>query len=696
MIQQKSSRGKRPSSPRRKPQNRPKRNEASSYANGPKLPKKCEDIRSISALPVFLLILVTIVAYANAWPDALVWDDARVALSDRFAGIGLDGITRFFTEDVWAVEGFDSGLYRPLLLLSIMLDVRLFGDWAAGYHLVNILLHAFSTVLVYGFIQHLLRVGGDESARPVYVAMLAALVFGVHPIHTEAVNSIFNRSEILVCLGVVGGLWWLLKTHQYHPKKAWFGLSLIYLLVLLCRESGITLPLLAVVLLWITIPGDWLSRLKKCLPVFMLLIPLGVYLALRANALEAPGPDIESYSSILQQEEEPGVLPPAETTESEDANVVTPEKTTGHRTETLSQTVESFGVTSLLLDEFKTFSTQRLIHAIRLWADAVKIMLWPDPLLLNHGNPKTPFWLALALQLTLLTAALAGYAYHRIGMISGLSFFYISLLPSSGLIGVLKYPALAERFLYLPSVGMAIVLAFGIRWLAQRLTLKMVVGAVVVITGVLTPLTWARNSDWASNILLAEADYRKGVKNRFILQALVEHYLETKSYSRALEICNDNAGELKSNWYLSNTCGPAYAHAGRYQDAERILLRALYDPQGASRVHFTLASMYLRLGRKDDAIRHFELGIAAESKPFLKEYLTGFMISELYPLNRSRLLEAREHCVKALQLQPQFFLARQLIEQLDKILGLPNGDTQDGGPGTRRSLNASVLSSPNS
>ena len=171
------------------------------------------------------------------------------AVSDRFSNIGLTGITRFFTNDVWEVGGVDSGLYRPLLLVSIMIDSLIFNQWVAGYHLTNILLHVLTTLLVYGFIRYLLRLDGGASVQSGHMALLAALVFAVHPVHAEAVNSIFNRSEILVALGVVGGLWWFLRRREQQPKKAWFGLSLIYLLVLLCRESGIMLPALAVALL---------------------------------------------------------------------------------------------------------------------------------------------------------------------------------------------------------------------------------------------------------------------------------------------------------------------------------------------------------------------------------------------------------------------------------------------------------------
>ncbi|MEE8339473.1 MAG: hypothetical protein V3R56_04965, partial [Xanthomonadales bacterium] len=239
-------------------------------------------------LPLFVLIFVTLAAYLNAWPDNLTLDDKGFVANQYSSGLSLYDTLRFFSEDLWKAAGADSGFYRPLLQVSIALDAFVYGDWAAGYHLSNILLHLLVTVLVFGFVRHLLLVSGGKSPLSDHMALLAAMVFGVHPIHTEVVNSIFNRSGLLVSLGVIGGLWWFLRTLESSPRRAWGGLALAYLLVLFCKESGVILPALAVVMLWLFTPGDWRVKLRKSIPVLWLLIPLGIYLGLRANALDVP------------------------------------------------------------------------------------------------------------------------------------------------------------------------------------------------------------------------------------------------------------------------------------------------------------------------------------------------------------------------------------------------------------------------
>jgi hypothetical protein len=187
-----------------------------------------------------LLIFAGLVAYANAWPDVLVLDDKFFAGSDRFPGLRY--VPRFFTEDVWSAAGTQTGLYRPMLLVSLFVDSRLHGDWFAGYHLSNILLHCLAVLAVFGLIRQVLRMSGGLSIAGDKYAMLAALVFAVHPVHSEAVNSIFNRAEIMVALAGAAGLWWLLHYLKARPVLAWSGLAVAYLFAMFSKESAVVLP----------------------------------------------------------------------------------------------------------------------------------------------------------------------------------------------------------------------------------------------------------------------------------------------------------------------------------------------------------------------------------------------------------------------------------------------------------------------
>jgi tetratricopeptide (TPR) repeat protein len=596
----------------------------------------------VHILPLTLLILAVMVAYANAWPNNLAWDDNIFAMGNRLNESGFAQIGHYFTDDAWAAIGGNTGIYRPLLLVSVALDIHFFGDWVAGFHLINILLQLLVTLVVYGFIRYLLITLGTKLPDAAYIALLAALVFAVHPVHTEVVNSIFNRSEMLVSLGIVGGLWWFLPAVEEHPWKAWGLLGLIYMLVMLSRETGIVLPGITVIFLWITTTGSWKLRLRKCVPVLWLLIPMAIFLGLRANALGFPLP----FQDVL-----PDLLSPQASNEL--------------ITSAPPKTARQQGLPVLGL----YFGLEKILPAFKVWFDSIRLMLWPHPLLTYHGLSETNPWIALAAQLALFGWAVARLVQKKPGLFLGLTFFYLALLPSSRIVGERFIgPHLAERYLYMPSVGMTIVLAFGLAWLVQKFNIKTAAVPILAALVFMTPLTLARNAQWASTDRLAEADYRVNPESPKLLQTLVSTRLMKGDLAGASTLCDAHAEEFKQRWYLAGFCGQVFASLNNYDKAEQAFIHATKNKQGAAAAHYGLAVMYLRQNLRTEATGQFKLAVATEKQPFMQEYLSAEMLMRLYPSDPDRLLEARAHMDKCIELQPQFHHGRQRLAELNGML----------------------------
>lgn len=580
-------------------------------------------------MPLIILALVAALAYANAWPNVLIWDDGVFLVGDRLSGVNFDDIRSFFTQDVWATVGASSGLYRPLLLLSVALDIWIFGEWMAGFHLVNIALHVLVTLVVFGFVRSLLLSVGDLPGISRNAALLAALVFAVHPIHTEVVNSVFNRSEMLVSLGVVGGLWWFLRAVKLRPARAWGVLALIYLLVMLFRETGVMLPAITVVFLWILSTGDWRQRLRKCSPVLWLLIPLAIYFGLRAYAL---GSHLIVGESVFP-------VPGAARVDS------------------------GLEVVGLYYD------FGNILPAVSIWFDSIRLILWPNPLLTFHTASETNSWMALMVQLSLIAFAATRLRNKKPGLILGLAFFYLSLLPSSRIFGeYASFPVLSERNLYMPSVGLTIVLAFGLVWLTQRFNFRTALVPVVLVMMVMTPLTWARNSLWTSNVRLAMADYYGSGQSGMILPTVVKTLYESGNLARAETICDNHTEDYLEFWRTGGNCAQVYASLGRYESAEQAFQLLIDNNKGRAPARLGLAAMYVSLNRKEEAENQFRQALLEEDKVFIREYQTAVMLLRLYPTDRERALEAKAHLEASLELQPQFYLARQMLERLDRGL----------------------------
>lgn len=146
--------------------------------------------------------------------------------------------------------------------------------------------------------------------------------------------------------------------------------------------------------------------------------------------------------------------------------------------------------------------------------------------------------------------------------------------------------------------------------------------AIFIALVILTPVTWARNAQWASDLFLYESDYRKGKQEGRILHFLVGAHLGAKNYSRTTEICDRHASRHKRMGKFNYRCGLAYGQTGRMDDAEQAFILAMKDHRLEASAH----------------------------------------------ADRARLLAAKTHLEQALQLQPQHIPARKLLEQLNQFL----------------------------
>jgi tetratricopeptide (TPR) repeat protein len=313
------------------------------------------------------------------------------------------------------------------------------------------------------------------------------------------------------------------------------------------------------------------------------------------------------------------------------------------------------------------------VFAVNYWQDALRLSVWPHPLLMHHKLPSGNPWVALALQVLLMVAAIVAYSHKRPEFLIGLLFFYLAFLPASRIIGEHGvYQAMTERSIYFPSAGLAILFAGGMLWIANRVGRRYAVASALTIAMVLMPLAWARNAEWVTDVSLGEADYRRGHKPLRVLQALVTDHLKAGNFRRSVEICDQHLkpGETGWDWLFRIKCGEAYFLAGRMNEAEQAYLGAIGNHRGKGRVHYELAVFYLRAGRRSDAKHQFELAIEEDDAPFLREVRTAMMLIQLYPSSRPHLLQARTHLQNTLRLQPQSFQARQALEQLDDRLGL--------------------------
>jgi tetratricopeptide (TPR) repeat protein len=159
------------------------------------------------------LILLTGFLYVNVLQNGFVWDDRTMLFS---------------SSSVAGASGGKNIAQRPLMLFSFQVDRLLYGRNPAGFHLTNLLLHLGIVLIFAGVVRSLL---GSEIP-----ALIAGALFVLHPVHSEAVSALLGRSDLLVGLFSLLGLW------AYRKRSPLFSLVfglLFFLLAIASKESGL-------------------------------------------------------------------------------------------------------------------------------------------------------------------------------------------------------------------------------------------------------------------------------------------------------------------------------------------------------------------------------------------------------------------------------------------------------------------------
>jgi len=195
------------------------------------------------------LFILSVLLYANTFSHDFAQDDAIVITENMFTTEGVAGIPGLFQYDTFygffKVEGkaklVAGGRYRPLTPAMFAVEYSLFGAKPGGMHLFNALWYGLTVVMLYLLLLTIFqsRKSWDSqiSLLGIYwIPLLAAFLFAVHPLHTEAVANIKGRDEIITLLGSLTSLWLLFKGGTLRTALA----GVCFFLALLAKENAIT------------------------------------------------------------------------------------------------------------------------------------------------------------------------------------------------------------------------------------------------------------------------------------------------------------------------------------------------------------------------------------------------------------------------------------------------------------------------
>jgi hypothetical protein len=216
------------------------------------------------------LLVAVLAAYIPVLGGGFVWDDHHL-IEDSPLVQELRPLPEYFAQGFWRDEDpqHEATYYRPLAILSLAVDKKIFGDNSGGFHLTNLLFHLLSTSLLF----RLLRARNARS----YAALLGTALWALFPRLTEAVAWISGRTDVLATFFVLAAL-------VLARRPAWLarlGTALLLLLGLLCKEVAVA-GVAYILVTGLCTAGTTRERLTRTVPVPLCLLAYG---ALRVHAV---------------------------------------------------------------------------------------------------------------------------------------------------------------------------------------------------------------------------------------------------------------------------------------------------------------------------------------------------------------------------------------------------------------------------
>lgn len=485
-------------------------------------------------IPVLSIAVFSLLIYANTLENGFAYDDYGTIVNNTFIN-DLHSLPLLFKKDYFTLSR--ELTYRPANTFSYFIDYVFYGAEPWGYHLTNILLHAANGILLYVFLTLLTK----KSEVKIQIPLFASLLFVSHPVLTEAVNAISFREDILAFFFYMAtlSLYLTLRRDRIAYRKPFtfylfYAVScILYFLALLSKEMAATIPMIVYCYEWIYTDkkkGFLRSILLNRYNVGYIVITLA-YLYLRFFYFYNP----------LEE------------------NVSPPEL------------------------------MARLITIPSLFLSYLKLSIFPVLLSADYATVPAKSLFPISVFSSIIVFFLLYFAFViRNREISfGTLFFIITLSPVYNIIPI-AHP-FAERYMYLPLVGLIIV-----------------AGAAI------NPIFEARKSSLLTFLIIVLSIYSFIVVDR------------NKVWRDQSSLWADTVRKMPNSSVAHNNLGRAYYREERFEEAVEELKKGIRLKPDAPESHFALAQVYHKKGDIGAAIHEFITAIGLN--PNDERYHTGLGI----------------------------------------------------------------------
>lgn len=545
---------------------------------------------------VALLIIVSLVSFGRiAVNNFINFDDPGYITKNYIVQSGLNLQTV-----KWAFSTTYLSYWHPLTWLSHALDWSLFGDYAGGHHLVSLLLHIGTVLLLFLFL--------NKTTNNTWASAFAAVFFAIHPLRVESVAWASERKDIL---------------------SMFFGIASVYAYAFYAEDLKISKYFLCLILFALSMMS---KPMLVTLPFVLLL--LDYWPLQRLKTPSDAHKNVLNTTARLIWEKIPFFI-----------------LTVILSIITLWAQKKEGSVSSMDIVPFIT----RTANAIISYAAYLEKTFWPVHLSVFYPyNFFLPLWEVIisGIILTLITLTVIYYIKKLPFLLVGWFWYLGTLIPVIGLIQTGRQ-AMADRYTYLPSIGIAMILAWGIPFLFKRedIRKKILLPAALFILVTFSFLTWIQCGYWKSSIILFKHASRAINNNDLALKNFGADFTqlgqyqfqrEIQAYNKAVRLNPDNA-EIYYNR------GIAYSKIGQYQNAISDYNEAIRLKPDYVEAYNNRGNIYGQHGQYQLAIEDFNKVIGINPNHFRAYNNRGLACSEM-----GQYQSAVKDFSKAISLKPDY------------------------------------------
>ena len=506
---------------------------------------------------------------------------------------------------IYAFSGRHARNWHPLTTLSHMLDCQLWGVRAGGHHLTNVVLHTIAVVLLFLVLR--------QMTGAIWQSAFVAALFAIHPLHVESVTWISERKDVLSAVFFTLTLGAYVRYVRSPSIGRYLTMSILFALGLMSKPMLVTVPLVLLLLdYWPLQRFGGRSSIKR---LALEKIPL--------LALSAAGGFVTLWvqqSSVARTEELPLIW--------------------------------------------------RVANGLVTYAIYLRQMIWPVGLAVFYPHPgdQLPIWeigLAIVL-LALMSAGAIALRHKRPYLVTGWFWYLVMLLPVIGLIQV-GSQGHADRYTYLPQIGLYLLLAWGItdalasRFATGQIRRGGLQRRIVAVTASLAiiALAWCahvqashwRNGEslWGHALAVTSGNFMahdglgECLANRGRLDEAIDQF------QKALNIA-PGYPELETNLIL------ALIKKGRTDEAIPHLQTLLKEHPNDAQAHYNLGNALQKKGDSQGAIAAYEKALSIQARYPAAHYSLGIALDR-----NGQIDEALAHYQEAVKEQPNYPEAYYLL-----------------------------------